>query len=162
MSLETDGTYPSPTEANFEDAALEDIRSLLAELAKRRETSGAEVTIGRLRALLASLLEADTFKVGDIVVWRNGLKNRTYPDYGTPAIVVEVLSPPLIDTIDDSGSPYFREALNLRLGVIDERGDFLTFVYDGRRFEHYRDAGDRLKQLLDRRVNEAKDPSDGC
>ena len=76
MSLETDGTYPSPTEDNVEDAALEEIRSLLAELAMKRETSGAEVTIGRLRALLASLLEPDTFKVGDIVVWRNGQKNR--------------------------------------------------------------------------------------
>lgn len=157
--METDGTHPSPTEDNVEGAALEEIRSLLAELARKRETSGAEVTIGRLRALLNSLLEPDTFRVGDIVVWRNGLKNRTYPDYGTPAIVVEVLSPPLIDAIDDSGSAYFRESLNLRLGVIDERGDFLTFVYDGRRFEHYKDAEGRLKQLLDKRVNEAKDPS---
>lgn len=162
MNLEIGGTNPSPTEDNVEDAALEEIRSLLAELARTRETSGVEVTIGRLRALLDSLLEPDVFRVGDIVVWRNGLKNRTYPDYGTPAIVVEVLSPPLIDTIDDSGSAYFRESLNLRLGVIDERGDFLTFVYDGRRFEHYKDAEDRLKKLLDKRVNETKDSSGGC
>ena len=136
-----------PNGSNMDE--MNDVYSLLQSLVEKEGCASVDSKVQRLKGLLKSLIELDDFKVGDIVVWRSGLKNRSFPEYGTPAIVVEVLSPPLMDESADSGSTYFREPLNLRLGIIDEKGDFLTFVYDGRRFEHYRDAGDRLRQLLD-------------
>jgi hypothetical protein len=61
------------------------------------------------------------------------------PRYGEPAVVVSVLDALVLDSEQESGSTYFRDALNLVLGVIWDRdpgrGDFVTFHFDGRRFE---------------------------
>jgi len=50
-----------------------------------------------------------------------------------------VLDAPLLDNEEESGSTYFRDPLSLVLGVIWDRdpgrGDFVTFHFDGRRFE---------------------------
>jgi hypothetical protein len=35
------------------------------------------------------------FKVGDIVRWKPGLRNRTVPDYGQPAVVRQIIDRPL-------------------------------------------------------------------
>jgi hypothetical protein len=77
------------------------------------------------------------------VTWKPGLKNRRIPRYGEPAVVVSVLDSPISDTDPESGSTYFREPLNLVLGVIWDgergRGDFVTFHFDGRRFQPWED-----------------------
>ncbi len=69
--------------------------------------------------------------------WR--YTNRKIPRYGEPVVVVSVLDAPVFDNERDSGSTYFREPLDVVLGVIWDggqgRGDFVTFHYDGRRFE---------------------------
>ncbi|MBK1642594.1 hypothetical protein CKO12_12045 [Chromatium okenii] len=79
------------------------------------------------------------FAVGDLVTWKPGLKNRRLPRYANPAIVVEVLQTPVLDCENDSASTYFREPLNLVLGMFYEegaiRGEFLTWHYDSRRFQ---------------------------
>lgn len=157
MNAEADKSSPSYSETGLDDKAMSEVRLLLAKLSASDEIAGVEGRINRLRTLLDSLLEPEEFRVGDIVVWRNGLKNRAYPDYGVPAIVVEVLNPPLLDPTTDSGSVYFREPLNLRLGIADEGGDFITFLYDGRRFEHYRNPGDRLRQIFEKHGGEIVD-----
>lgn len=130
------------------DAIMEEFGALLQKLALKEGGGGVNNKINRLKTLLDSLLKPEEFKVGDIVVWRNGLKNRKFPDYGEPVIVVEVLTPPLVDETNDSGSTYYKEPLSLKLGTISDEGDLITFLYDGRRFEHYQDAGDRLRHLL--------------
>lgn len=61
-----------------------------------------------------------TFKVGDIVTWKPGLSNRRYPKNGAPAVVMEVLETSVLDRERDSGSPYFREPLDVLLGVFAE------------------------------------------
>ncbi|TVQ85703.1 MAG: hypothetical protein EA400_14890 [Chromatiaceae bacterium] len=57
---------------------------------------------------------------------------------GEPAVVVSVLESPVPDNEQESGSTYFREPLDLVLGVIwdkePHRGDFVLFHFDSRRF----------------------------
>lgn len=92
-----------------------------------------------LQARYDSLNTRHLFKAGDLVFWKDGLRNRRYPRNGKPAIVLEVLQRPVIDDEEDSGSTYVRELLDIVLGsFIDEgehRGDFLSWHFDSRRFE---------------------------
>ena len=86
-----------------------------------------------------SLSTAHAFKPGDLVCWKPGLRNRRLPRDGKPAVVLEVHAEPLHDNERDSANTYFREPLNLVLGVFlpegEHRGDFLTWHFDGRRFQ---------------------------
>ena len=141
-----------PVDASEIDVSvkIDDMFSLLNKIIENNRHTGTEGRIARLKTYLKSLLEYDDFKVGDIVVWRNGLRNRNYPDYGVPAIVVEVLSTPLTDESVDAGSQYFREPLNIRLGIINEDGNFITYVYDSRRFELYKSTEERISELMEK------------
>jgi len=76
------------------------------------------------------------FRPGDIVKWKTGLRNRRRPTYGDVAIVIEKLKEPVFDESEKSaGSAYFREPLDLIIGIIDDDGDFLCYHVDSRRFE---------------------------
>ena len=51
---------------------------------------------------------------------------------------MKLLEPPEFDTDRDSGSPYFREPLDMVVGVIEEReGSLLCFYVDKRRFKPF-------------------------
>ena len=76
-----------------------------------------------------------SFKIGDIVKWKKGLKNKHLPMYEDPCIIVEVLEKPFKDRNLDVSSPYFAEKLDVLLGLITVNGDFFTFYYDKNRFE---------------------------
>lgn len=73
--------------------------------------------------------------MGQLVKWKSELKNKKWPKENQPAIVMEVLEPAIIQDHLDSGSPYFREPLDIVLGVVNNDGDFVIFYYDKRRFE---------------------------
>jgi hypothetical protein len=89
----------------------------------------------RLFDCFFSLKSQKSLQEGQIVRWKAGMKNRNYPEYGEEVIVTEVLENPLIDhTERESGSPYFREPLSIKIGEFVE-GDFVEFHVDGRRFE---------------------------
>jgi len=79
------------------------------------------------------------FAPGDLVTWEAGLKHKRFPRYGQPAVVLEVLATPVLDHQDEAGSTYFREPLDLVVGVIWEedpgRGELIAFHYDSRRFQ---------------------------
>ncbi len=79
------------------------------------------------------------FAPGDLVTWKPGLKNHRYPRIGQPAVILEVLAEPVMDQEPDAGSHYFREPLDVVLGMfIDEgphRGVFLNWYFDSRRFQ---------------------------
>jgi len=64
---------------------------------------------------------------------RNGCLKRK----NQPAVVMEVLEQTLIQSEQDTGSTYFREPLNIALGLIDRDGILISFHYDSRRFEPY-------------------------
>lgn len=80
-----------------------------------------------------TLQEKNSFQPGDIVYWKDGMKNRKFPESGEPAIVVEVLSETLYSAEDETGSQYFREPLDIVLGIHREN-TFLCYHYDSRRF----------------------------
>ncbi len=93
--------------------------------------------IHKLQSLYENFNEEIEFKLGQLVVWKNGLKNRKLPHKNQPAIVVKVLDSPLYMD-KDSGTPYFQEPLDLALAVLGgKKGEFLIFYYDKRRFRLY-------------------------
>lgn len=79
-----------------------------------------------------------SFQPGMVLTWKPGLKNRRWPTYGTPAIVVSLLDTPVFDT-DEGGSTYFREPLDMVIGFFidsgEHRGDFLTFHANSEHFQ---------------------------
>jgi hypothetical protein len=91
----------------------------------------------KLQAAYDGFFQTHTFQLRQLVKWKSGLKNKRLPKEGQPAIVLEVLEETLDQVERDPGSPYFREPLDIVLGVIDEDGDFMTFHFDKRRFEPY-------------------------
>lgn len=92
-----------------------------------------------LQQRFTALTHLEPLRPGDKVVWKEGLRNRRWPAYGKPAIVVDVQDPPVFDAEKNSASPYFREPLSIALGVFIEdgphRGDFVVWHVDGRRFQ---------------------------
>jgi len=95
----------------------------------------AEVRKRMLKQLAERLDEHHAFAKGQFVAWKPGLKNKTSPDYGEPAIVTAVLPTPVFDQSEaSSGSPYFQEPLSIVIGIHRE-DDLLEFRVDGRRFE---------------------------
>ena len=94
-----------------------------------------------LRTIHKKLLESHEFKVGDLVKWKEGLKNKKRPYSDQPAIVIQLLEQPLIERQgEESGSPYYREPLDIILGLFDDDDEFLIFYYDKRRFESYSES----------------------
>lgn len=79
--------------------------------------------------------ESFPFSKGDIVKWKKGLKNRKYPKENQPCMVIDVLEEPIITDIDDYGSAYYREPLDLVLALLSDESNLLLFHYDKRRFE---------------------------
>ncbi len=115
---------------NLDDSDNELLAEPTEDAADRLRTLHQRLTNGRENALRPGMLAA----------WKPGLKNRRFPAYGQPAMVVEVIDPPLIDHEDEAGSPYYREPLGLLLGILHQDGDFLVYHFDPRRFQPHEDA----------------------
>lgn len=81
------------------------------------------------------------FAPGDLVTWKQGMRNRKLPAHGEPAVVLEVLATPVLADEQESGSTYFREPFDIVLGLfVDEgpcRGQLLAWHFDSRRFERW-------------------------
>ncbi|MGL4458395.1 MAG: hypothetical protein ACRCUB_08360 [Plesiomonas shigelloides] len=105
------------------------------------ETKPEEVPIHvHLQRLQLAMMEKNTFAVGHLVTWKDGLSNRTVPAIGKPAIVTEVLSEPIFDSNGNSSSCYFREPLDIKLGALVASPDgetFSEFYADSRRLRHF-------------------------
>ena len=112
-------------------------RMLARKLAEKEWTDSTEVKsrAAELKQRFAIYQKAQTFQPGQLVKWKPHLKNKKRPAYGEPAIVVDVLDMPVFDGEREAGSPYFREPLNIVLGVIDVDGEFSRFHYDSNRLE---------------------------
>ncbi|MCX7179409.1 MAG: hypothetical protein NTX56_11775 [Proteobacteria bacterium] len=78
------------------------------------------------------------FKAGMVVMWKAGLKNRRWPAYGKPAIIVKALDITVFDG-DEANTPYFREPLDIVIGFFidsgEHRGDFVTFHVNSECFQ---------------------------
>jgi hypothetical protein len=104
---------------------------------EEEENNYGEEYIAQLKSVCKNFFKKESLEVGQIVKWKENLKNRKLPHKNQPAIVIAILDKPVISTDDESGSPYFLETLDIILGIIVENGTFLTFYYDSRRFEPY-------------------------
>jgi len=90
----------------------------------------------KLLELMQSFDDNNVFIKGQLVTWKLGLKNKQKPRIGEPAIVVKVLENPIFDTEQNSGSPYFKEPLDMIIGVFEEEHEaFILFHVDKRRFK---------------------------
>ncbi|WP_395665988.1 hypothetical protein [Methylocella sp.] len=89
----------------------------------------------RLKELADLLNQCHPFRKGQFVQWKPGLKNRTAPDYGEPAIVMAVLPTPVFDPGENAATAsHLHEPLTLVIATC--RGDdLLEFLVDRRRFE---------------------------
>lgn len=91
--------------------------------------------VSLLRQLFDSYCTPQEFAVGDLVVWKDGLKNRRMPEYSVPGVVAEVLDTPVLDEHKEAGSAYYREPLTIKVGILDPTDDELLFWhFDGARF----------------------------
>ena len=109
-------------------------------LAPGFESEGMEKKfVRKLKELCSRLHRENAFNEGDLVKWKPGLKNRNYPAYDEPVIVVSVLESPVFDPSElTAASPYFREPLSLIIGEIVDK-DFVEYHVDARRFELFQD-----------------------
>jgi hypothetical protein len=123
------------TQPDFLAALLEKLEEPDSE--REKEISYGQEHLDRLKQACENFLIKENFKVGQIVKWKENLKNRRFPRRNQPAIVVQVLDEPVVSTDDESGSPYFLEKLDIVLGVMDKDDNFITFYYDSSRFESY-------------------------
>ncbi len=96
-----------------------------------------EAYIIKLRGFYEAMLTMNNFSKGQLVKWKLGLKNRNLPLESQPAIVWEVLDKPIIQENVSSGTPYFREPLDMALALLDKYGDLVVFHYDSKRFEPF-------------------------
>lgn len=74
---------------------------------------------------------------GDFVKWKDGLQNRAFPLPGYPAIVVQHLDAAVLDPGESSLTYFFREPLDLIVGVISPNGGYIEFYLDSRRVTPY-------------------------
>lgn len=103
---------------------------------EEEEKKYGEEDIAQLKSVCKNFLKKESLEVGQIVKWKENLKNRKLPHKNQPGIVIALLDEPVISTDDESGSPYFLETLDIIIGIVKD-DTFLTFYYDSRRFEPY-------------------------
>ncbi len=121
--------------------------------------------IQELKKSYEAYISNEPLSTGDVVSWKNGMRNRTLPNYRQPAIVIEKLQYPIFDESLNAGSQYFHEPLDLRVGFLDDNNQFVTYFYDSRRFEKYRgslsDFERYLVSLKNKEAPEAQEKSEG-
>jgi len=113
----------------------------LTEILEKMAAKEAQyATVVEVRAAYDALNQVHAFKPGDLVMWKEGLRNKLSPLRGEPAIVLEVLESPLYDVNAPADSSAFLEPLDISLGVIKYEGDtgsLIVFHFDSRRFQPY-------------------------
>lgn len=116
---------------------MSDIMDLFESGLGRKRNTGDFISKENLIKEYELFNEKHTFKPGDLVTWKSpNMVIKQAPEFGKPAIVLEVLSEPVIAK-NDPGTPYFMEPLDIICGVIED-DSFMVFYYDSRRFKPYR------------------------
>lgn len=109
-------------------------------MAKNCNDAETAQTRQMLEIAFKSLKLSHHFQPGQFVRWKKGMKNKKFPAYGDPVIIVEILPTPVYDKKagGESDSPLFREPLDLVLGMFSKNDEeFLLFHHDSRRFEPF-------------------------
>jgi hypothetical protein len=124
--------------------AVEELSEFLAQRkVDARQRWSEPDAVATLKTACAALQIENHFEVGDVVRWKDGLKNKNIPAYGVPGVVVEVLAEPISNPEGSAGSTYFREPLDLVLGLYVEsdggEDTISMYHFDSRRFEAHPD-----------------------
>ena len=136
------GTPPEPAAL---EADLTRLESVVEAFRTERQRNPAAMSLEAGSVLLdlrESFLTPHDFQPGDLVVWKESLKNKMRPLPGEPAVVMDVLTKPIVDPVAGPGSVYFRERLDMVIGLLDDHQDFVLLHCDSRRFEPAPSAGD--------------------
>jgi len=99
--------------------------------------AGGEDVGTKLKTALGNYNVRHEFRPGQLVKWKDGLRNTRRPLYDEPAIIVSVLSDPITDPLLDMFSPYFRTPLDIVLGLVDDDDELVMYHFDSRRFRPY-------------------------
>ena len=100
--------------------------------------SGAYASL--LLGLYDEFVRETAFVPGSLVKWKPGLKNKRRPAYKEPAVVVELLADPVVGSEDEPGSSYFREPLDLKIGVLNDEKELVIYHVDSHRFMDYAES----------------------
>lgn len=74
------------------------------------------------------------FEIGDVVVWKEGFKNKQWPALNQKAIVSYVYPHLVFTSEEDVDALCCLEPLNIRLAFIHPYGSIVDYPYDSRRF----------------------------
>lgn len=127
-AAEVEADQTLSTGSGLEDFYSSMQRERQAQFDRYRTYAGTELYAKHLRTALDSFNEPVELKVGDLVQWKTFLRNAEYPDYGAPAIVVELRN----DVRDQEAQPSV-ERLDVVVGVLDQDQDLRLLVTDRRR-----------------------------
>ena len=120
---------------------IESTNSNLIRLVHNNENVPQDPAIYKadLLASAQQLFRQIPFKIGDLVQWKQGLKNRSFPAFGEPAVITQVLDTAVYDPSEtDSCSPFFREPLTIVIAVLQD-GNLRELHADGRRYELFQE-----------------------
>lgn len=94
------------------------------------------MTKTKILTLKAAFFQPLTLKQGDTLVWKDGMRDKRYPEIGQPIIVSQTYATPRQgDTEPDSR--YATGILDFAAVFIDdEDGDFMEYAFDSRRFRY--------------------------
>lgn len=95
-----------------------------------------------LKGVLHSFQTVHQFTVGMIVRQKLGCAYINLLGNNKIGIVVEILPTPIVESIKDSSSAYFRQPLDMLVGCRPDDGDFAIFHVDSRRFEPVERGGE--------------------
>jgi hypothetical protein len=134
---EPEETAPAVTseEAQSFDALLSSFASERTAHDKRYADLAASTNYSRSleKAAAEYLADPEDFNPGDLVTWKTQLKNRRFPAYGRPAVVIETVVGRTVKA-EETSRITIEEPIDLTLGIIDGNGDFMLYHYDRRRF----------------------------
>lgn len=118
-----------------------DIGEMLAQRMRKKmadtEKSPLELPFAAqdLRDGLTALMTTHSFAEGDIVRQKAPCVSYTQHYSGEPAIVCEILNPPMVVDEGGCGSAYYQHRLTMIIGRRAPDGDLNLFHVDGRRYE---------------------------
>lgn len=90
----------------------------------------------KLKTLVATLVRPNDreWQVGDIVTFKDGLRNVRFPEAGKLAVVSAVLKEPVADESKDPGSNYYGRKLDIIIAYAGNDDDVEEYHVDSRRY----------------------------
>ena len=82
----------------------------------------------------SSYQEGHSFKPGDLVTWKVGLRNRLHPSTNQPAVVMAVF-PTILSKHKVSNTILSFVPVDIEIGIIDIDDEFMVFAVDSQRFQ---------------------------